>query len=129
MDKVAIICKLHEIVDHYLLGSGTWPAHWDLLPAFRKTIRDLGLDEEVPDSPGTTRSTPLGKELKLDLMMAFVGAWDLSEIPYVLVEHGYIEEIQAEELWTDSLVDFERKLRWLVLRAYYDFCNRSKWAN
>jgi hypothetical protein len=32
-----------------------------------KTIRELGLDEDVPDSLGTTQSTALGKELKLDL--------------------------------------------------------------
>jgi hypothetical protein len=26
MNKVAIICKLHEITDRYLLGAGSWPA-------------------------------------------------------------------------------------------------------
>jgi hypothetical protein len=26
MNKVAIICKLHEIIDHYLLLPGNWPA-------------------------------------------------------------------------------------------------------
>ena len=40
MNKVAIICKLHEIADHYLLGSGSWP--------------------------GTSRFTALGKEMNLD---------------------------------------------------------------
>jgi hypothetical protein len=93
MDKAAIICKLHQIADHYLLGVGTWPADRESLLAFSKTVRDLGLDEDVPDSPaGTTRATPLGKELKLDLVMAFVGAWDMWEIPYVLHEYGYIDE-------------------------------------
>jgi hypothetical protein len=75
MDKAAVICRLHEITDHYLLGSGTWPANREFLPAFFKTVRELGLDEDVPDSPRTTRYTALGKELKLDLLMAFVGAW------------------------------------------------------
>ena len=85
MDKAEVICKLHEIADHYLLGAGTWPADPESLPAFFKTVRDLGLYEDVLDSlPGTTRSTPLGKELRLDLVMAFVGAWDMWEIPCVL---------------------------------------------
>jgi hypothetical protein len=73
MDKAAIICKLHEITDHYLLGAGTSPADGEFLPAFFRTVRELGLD--VPESPRTTRSTALGKELKLELLMAFVGAY------------------------------------------------------
>jgi hypothetical protein len=130
MDKAAIICRLHQIADHYLLGGGTWPADRESLLAFSKTVRDLGLDEDVPDSlPGTTRSTPLGKELKLDLVMAFVGAWDMWEIPDVLEEHGYIEETEAEEFWTRPLAEAERRLRGLVLQAYFDFCNRSKRLN
>ena len=130
MDKAEVICKLHEIADHYLLGAGTWPADPESLPAFFKTVRDLGLYEDVLDSlPGTTRSTPLGKELRLDLVMAFVGAWDMWEIPFVLVEHGYIDETEAEELWTGPLAQAERRLRWLVLQAYFEFCNRSKRPN
>jgi hypothetical protein len=67
MDKAAIICQVHKITDYYLLGPGTWPLDREFLPAFLKTIRELGLDEDVPDSLGTTQSTALGKELKLDL--------------------------------------------------------------
>jgi hypothetical protein len=29
-----------------------------------------------------------GEELKLDLFMAFVGAWDMWEIPNILEDHG-----------------------------------------
>ena len=42
-----------------------------------QAVRELGLDEDVPNSPRTTRSTALGEELKLNLFMAFVGAWDM----------------------------------------------------
>ena len=87
VDKVLVICKLHEIVDYYLLGDGTWPLDRESLQAFWKTVRDLGLDEAVAGQPGTTRFTVLGKELKLDLIMAFVGAWDMWEIPSILEEH------------------------------------------
>jgi hypothetical protein len=55
VDKTSIICKLHEITDHYLLGAGTWPADRERMPTLYKTFRKLGLDEDVPDSPGTTR--------------------------------------------------------------------------
>ena len=74
MNKAAIICKLHEITDHYLLGAGTWPADREFLPAFFRTVRELGLDEDVPESPRTTRSTALGKELKFDFVDGVCGS-------------------------------------------------------
>ena len=128
-DRAAAICKLHEMADYYLLGEGTWPAHREGLQAFFKTVRDLGLNQDVANHPGTTQDTALGKELKLDLMMAFVGAWDMWEIPNILEEHGYIEATEAEELYSSPSAEAERRLRWLVLRAYFEFCNRSKGAN
>jgi hypothetical protein len=62
------------------------------------------LNEDVPDCPGSTRSTALGKELKFDLWMAFVGTWDTPEIPRILEKYGYIDEAQAEAPCTGSLV-------------------------
>jgi hypothetical protein len=87
------------------------------------------LDEEVAGQPGTTRWTALGKELKLDLMMAFVGAWDMWEIPYILEEHGYIDSTDTENLCSGPQDEIERRLRWLVLRTYFEFCDRSRRAN
>jgi hypothetical protein len=84
LDKAFIICKLHEIADHCLLGAGTWPLDRESLSAFDKMVRSLGLDEDIPDSPCTARLTALGNELKLDLFMAFVGAWEMYEIPMIL---------------------------------------------
>ena len=92
-------------------------------------MRELGLDEDVPNSPRTTRSTALGKELKLDLLMAFAGAWDLWEIPFILEENGYVEESEADELYNGPPLEAERKIRWYVLRAYLKFCNRSSRLN
>jgi hypothetical protein len=129
VDKVAIISKLHQIADHYLLGDGVWPAHREGLEAFSRTIRDLGLNEEVAGQPGTTRCTALGRELKLDLMMVFVGAWDMWEIPGVLEEFGYIDEADTDDLCSAQPVEIERRLRWLVLRTYFEFCNRPERLN
>lgn len=81
----------------------------------------------MPDSPaGTTRSTLLGKELQLDMFMAFVGAWDTWDIPQILETNGYMEESEADEIWSDPLTQAERKLYRYVLRAYFKFCNRSQ---
>jgi hypothetical protein len=121
----AAIRKLHEIADHHLFGSGGWPASGESLSAIFRTIRDLGLDEEVHDGLGTTRSTPLGNEVSVDLMISFAGCWELSEIPSILVDRGYIDWKEAEELWELPLSEFERRLRFLVVRAYLDFCNHT----
>jgi hypothetical protein len=125
MTKAAAIRKLHEIADHHLLGSGGWPASEQSLSAIFRTIRDLGLDEEVHDGRGTTRSTPLGKEVSVDLMTLFAGCWELSEIPSMLVDRGYLNWKEAEELCALPSSDFERRLRLVVVRAYLDFCNHS----
>ena len=124
MNKASIICKLHEVADRCLLGAGTWPIDTERRSAFFKMVRDLGLEEDVPDSPGTTRSTALGVELKFDLFMAFVGALEVGEITMILEDHRYIEESEADKLWTDY-IEPGRTLRWVVLRAYLRFCNRS----
>ncbi|MBR1069145.1 hypothetical protein [Bradyrhizobium liaoningense] len=126
MHKASVVSKLHEMTDHCQLGSGTWPADRESLPALFKTFRDLGLNEEVTDRPGATQSTALGKELKLDLIMAFVGAWYIWEIPYILVDYGYIDESQAEELCSGPLVEMERKLRCYVFQGYLKFLNHSE---
>ena len=97
---------------------------------FLQTVRNLGLDEDVPDSrPGTTRPTSLGRELQLDMLMAFVGAWDIWEIPYILESNGYIEESEADEIWSLLPTQPERQLHGHVLRAYFKFCNHFKPLN
>jgi hypothetical protein len=93
------------------------------------TVLELGLNEAVAGQPGMTESTALGKELKLDLMMAFIGACEMWAIPDVLWGHGYIADREWEELWSGPIIEAERKLSWLVLRSYYEFCNRTKRAN
>jgi len=60
--------------------------------------------------------------------MAFVGAWDIWEIPYILEENGYLEESEAEELWAGPMMESERVRRY-VPRAYLNFCNRSHLSN
>lgn len=127
MDKTIAICKLQEIADHHLLGPGGWPACGESVPAFFRTIRDLGLDEAVQG--GFTRSTTLGNELSVELMTVFAGCWDSVNVPNILAEHGYIEWSEAEELWELPESEFEPKLRLLVVRAYREFRGRSKLPN
>jgi hypothetical protein len=125
-NKAVILCKLHEIADHYLVGAGTWPPDRELLGRFWTTVREFGLEEDVPDSPGTTRSTALGNEVNLELMMAFVGAYDLWDIPHILESNGYLTEAEAAELFATPWENEEAELHRYVVRAYLKFCNWSK---
>jgi hypothetical protein len=126
VDKAAVVCQLHAIIDHYLLGEGSWPVPTEALPSLYKTFRELGLNEDCPDDPDCERSTALGKELRFELFLAFVGAYDMWDIPIILEENGYLEESEAEEIyWHLPPLQAERKLHRYVLRAYRKYCNRS----
>jgi hypothetical protein len=129
MNKAAIVCKLHEIADHYLFGTGPWPPDREVLAPLWKTLKELGLEEDVPGRAGSTQFTALGKELNVELMMAFVGAFDLWEIPYILESSGYLDEAEADTLYSASPAHPEYMIRQYVLRAYFRFCNRSTGLN
>jgi hypothetical protein len=129
MDKTSIICKLHAVADYCLHGSGGWPSRGEALPTVSRIIEDLGLFEDVPGSSGTTRATPLGKEMSVELMMVFFGCWELYEVPGILEQHGYIDSLERHDLYELPDPEFEQSLHFVVYRAYRDFCSRSKWLN
>jgi hypothetical protein len=61
-------------------------------------VRECGLHEDVPDRrPGTTRPSAVGYELNVHLMMAFVGAFEIWEIPETLESNDYLTEAEADE--------------------------------
>jgi hypothetical protein len=131
MKRKTAICKLHEIVDYHLLSPGDWPVSGESLSAFCRTIRDLGLNEDVQDGRGTTKATRLGNEVSVDLMTVFAGCHEICEITSILADHGYIDMDEEEELelWTRPLSEIEWIIRFLTKRAYLDFCGRSRWLN
>lgn len=99
MNKAEIICKLHAIADHHLLGPGEWPARRKSLAAFWRSLRDMGLEEDVSDVPATTRLTALGKALHVEPFMAFIGGIELWEIPTALWCDGSIAEADADAMY------------------------------
>ena len=128
ISKAGALCKLHEIAHQYLVGPGSWPIAFEHLRIFRAVLRDFELEEDVPDMPGEFRSTALGNEVRVDLFMAFVGDWELSAIPGILLENGLMSEVEALEIW-ESTVDEDARIHRYVRRAYLAFCNRSKVLN
>jgi hypothetical protein len=129
MNKAEITCRFHQIADHLLLGAGNWPLSSDRLEEFWTWVRECALEEDVPDFPGTSQASALGREINLYLMMAFVGAFEIWEIPSILESKGYISEAEADELWELPPDDGEALIQRYVVRAYLQFCNRTKLLN
>ena len=99
------------------------------LETFWRLLKELKLDEDVLDSPSTTRTTVLGKELQVEAFMAFVGAFNIWEIPTILEDAGYITEAEANAIFEVKAKRPNRVMRRLVLKAYLKFCNHSKYLN
>ena len=94
-------------------NTAPWPMPpGEELADFYKAVEIMGLGE--PDC----RSV-VGEANDLDLLMAFLGILDSSEVPPVLQEKGLIDDAECEWLWTllGDGVDHE-VLRPAVKRAY-----------
>jgi hypothetical protein len=130
MNKADIICKLHEISDFQLLGGGTWPANRESATSCWKMLNELGLQEDVPETPGDTRSTALGLELNVELMTMFAGVWSIWDVPAVLEENGYLDREEESAIWEAlSEEEAQRLIHRYVLRAYLKFSNHSRFSN
>jgi hypothetical protein len=126
-DMARVIADVHMMAMTRLFSSESWLPDREACGAISKKLEDLGLEERVsPDSDDMT-STPLGKELELDLIMVFVGLWDNSEMPWILEKYGLIDRIDEFRIY-DRLEfsdDPERVLRPIVQKAYQDYYNPS----
>jgi hypothetical protein len=130
MNKADIICRLHEISDFHLLGGGAWPANRESAASFLRMLKELGLEEDVPETPGNTRSRALGVELNVELMTAFAGVWSISDVPAILEENGYLDREEENAIWEAlSEEEAQRLIHRYVLRAYLKFSNHSRFSN
>ena len=127
MEKRTVIQGLHAMMDARLFGGRPWLADRETSDALRKTLDKLGLQERIPGDILTTRSTALGNQLQLDLVMVFIGLWDEWEMPMVLEDHGLIDEFDTSRLFDllETCSDPEYLLRPIVRKAYRDFYNPS----
>ena len=92
MDKRTVTQGLHAMMVTRLFGGRPWLADGEACDALRKKLYKLGLQERVPGDIFTTRSTSLGNELQLDLVMVFIGLWDEWEVAGILEKYGLIDE-------------------------------------
>ncbi len=93
MNRTMVITELHAMIDYRLFGCRPWLADREACAALHKKLHDMGLDEEVPVQPGTTRSTNFGMEQRLNLMMVFLGFFDEWDMLIILENYGLIDEL------------------------------------
>ena len=122
---------LDKIVIHRLFGDVPWPASCDDCLALQSFFLRYGLEEMVPGSPNSWRLTAVGEQYSADLLSVFMGTWEVSEVPYILIKHELMDDEEAESLWEPfwegsmSEVEFERVMKARVREAYFKFHHRS----
>ena len=128
-NKADICRELYNAADFHLFGAGSWPADREALVAFWKLLDDCGLTADVHGEPGTIQYTALGLELNVELMSIFAGAVELWDIPLVLDLMGYLDDDEADAIYTVKSKHPERVIRQHVRPVYFKFCNRSRYLN
>jgi hypothetical protein len=125
MDKREIIADVHLMIATRLFGDRPWLADQEANLAISRKLDQLGLQEWV--SERTVRATPLGNELELDLITAFLGHHAEWEVPMMLQDYRLIDCDTADEICEapNFQQNAERILRPIVQKAFYDHYNPS----
>ena len=127
MNKAQIIAELHNMVVARL--GRPWPADREAVSAVRRKLKQMGLVEQVRDEPLTWRTTPLGKELNVDLFQVFLGVCHV-DVPIILDEYGLLDESEFDAICEcTSMADVESLLSGYVRRAYFDYRKAPKFLH
>jgi hypothetical protein len=119
--KRDISTRLEAIVAVRLFGDGNWLVDRESGPALSKVLQEMGLEEQLPNDPKTTRSTSLGKEFNIDLQMVFMGLWEPWDMIFILEEHELIDTDEVDTLVDLLNAEKYSDLRTRVKQAYRDY--------
>jgi hypothetical protein len=130
INKAEIIAELENMVAARLLSGQPWLADRETFSAINRKLIQMGLWEEVGVEPQTWRTTPLGKELHLDLFQAFMGVIHEWDVPLILEEYGLIDQSEFDAIIEcTSEADAESLLERYVKRAYFDYRKAAKFLH
>jgi len=122
MNKAKIIAELENMVAARLFGRQPWLADRETCSAVHRKLVQMGLVECVCVEPYTWRSSPLGKELDLDLFEVFMGVFHEWEVLSILEQYRLIDESEVDAIWERmSEANAESVLRGYVKRAYFHY--------
>ena len=119
--KGEALAAVHAAMDSRLFGEGDWLADRDSCKAVDRLLHEHGFLLRLSDS--SSRSTPLGKETDVDLLMCFLGIFDEWEVPNILHFRGYIDLEECEEIYEQlERGEPEQVLRPVVQKVWRLFC-------
>ena len=131
INKAEIIVELENMVAARLFGRQPWLADRETYSAVNRKLIQMGLMEQVRDEPTRWRTTPLGKELDLDLFLVFMGVICEWDVPITLEEYGLLNESEFDAITINASpkVDEETLLSGYVKRAYFDYRKATKFLH
>ena len=130
MNKAKIISELENMVVARLFGRQPWLADPETCPAVHRKLIQMGLVEVVCLEPQTWRTSPLGKELDVELFEVFMGLWDAWEVPIILEDYRLIDESEVDVIYARmDKGDAESILIGYVKRAYFDYRKATKFLH
>jgi hypothetical protein len=121
MSKAEIVVELETMVTHRLFGCYRWLADQETSSAVHQKLIKMGLLEHI--SSDTWQNTPLGAELDLDLLLVFMGLFEIREVPLILEHYRLIDERELDSLYEcmSTNANPEFVLFGYVRRAYFDY--------
>jgi hypothetical protein len=130
MNKAKIIAELENMVVARLFDRRPWLADRETCSAVNRKLIQMGLVEVVCVEPETWRSSPLGKELDVDLFEVFMGVWDAWEVPSILEDYRLIDGSEVDAIYARmDKGDAESILIGYVKRAYFDYRKATKFLH
>ena len=127
--KERILAELKAIAAERLFGDGPWLADRNTNTFLHDKLVCFGLTELCPDEPDTLVNTPLGSELNVDLISAFMGHTYEWDVPMILHNYGLITTLEMDFLYETELkedAEFERLLRPFVQKAYIKYFKQHR---
>ena len=123
-NKGEALAAVHAAMDSRLFGEGDWLADRESCKAVDRLLHEHGFLLRLSDS--SSRSTPLGKETDVDLLMCFLGFFDEWEVPNTLYLRRYIDPEECDEIYEQlECGDPEEVLRPVVQKVWRLYCNPS----
>jgi hypothetical protein len=130
VNKAKVIAELENMVVARLFGRQPWLADRETFSAVHRKLIQMGLVERVCVEPLTWQTSPLGKEVDVELFEVFMGLFDEWEVPIILEQYRLIDESEADAICARMSKDnAESVLRGYVKRAYFDYRKASKFLH
>jgi hypothetical protein len=118
IDKHSILDEVHGLIGNPLFENETWLSDSEKGDALIHSLKRLGILKGTGCHWGPTS---LGKELKFELIFVFLGLWEETQVPDVLLKYNLIDKT-THQILSERLEDSsnpETVLRYPVQRAYF----------